>query len=267
MSLPGLQPSLSLHFLAVSRLFSSAVISPCSENLNSEPQFTPKQKNPLPSERLETHIPEAPLTLVTAPTFELPTPPVNRGTKPVDFHQTVMSDVSPTAITPVSRQLLSHLYEEKQVVVESSLEAVPRGRLTSMPSVSDFLPRPSPSPSPSRSITVRTSNPVDQPFSTLKTHGYYVRPGRIVVPQDGHVRVTPGSADYLHLYSADTRVAIVESEEELRFEDLPFTLLRGIWLLNPGDYHLPSYEYRVSVPANSIYTLDSYTPSQTSVWD
>lgn len=262
MVLPPLQPTLGAYVNLLFRRFDL----PSSTSGGVIPST--KQKKQLESEMSPPSVPAVPSTLVTAPTFTVPIAPLN--TKPVLFRQTVMSNISPSAISPNTRKLVDTLYEGVQhvshsakVVLHADAPEVARGRtLTSMPSVSDFKVRPSPTPSPNRALFVRTARPVQQAFRSLKTHGFYIRAGRYLIPPGGTLTIFPPLFDTFYLYLDGTHLATIQCDVDFELDDFAFEVKGERWVLPPGDYlHNIECDFTVTVPPQSMYTIDSYLPA------
>jgi len=234
-------------------------------NANLSASLKAKQKKQPMTEMPSSSI-SMPTTLVTAPTFQVPIAPID--TKPVSFSQTVMSSVSPSKVSPNTRKLVDTLYEGVEFVAPSDKQVAPivddkeifRGRpLVPMPSVSDF--RVSPTPSPTRALAVKVARPMQQPFKTLKTHGFYIRSGRIVVPDGASLVIYYNLQDTLHLYLGSDHIATVQADIDFEDDDLPFLVESDRLILPPGDY-FDEFEasYTVSVVPDSIYSIDAYIP-------
>jgi hypothetical protein len=219
-----------------------------------------------------------PLTLVTQPTLATEPPIVPRSTKP-SFDQTIMSSVSPSVLTPHTRQLVDTLYEGKESVPEQDKQVAPtvddkevyRGRtLTTMPSVSDFVsPNPSPTRdhSPYKSTPIRTSRPVDQEFYRLKVEGFYLKPHHLVIPKGGFAYVVKNSPTYISFYISSHIAAQVRCDHEFDGTELPFTDRSTQWILRSGSYDFPEFGMKVRVPANSTHTIESYIPFESDhIW-
>jgi hypothetical protein len=258
MVLPPLQPTLGAYVNLLFHRFDKPEIGASAPTKQKKQPAT--EMPPTPSPR--------PSVLVTAPTFTPPIPPL--ATKPVQFSQTVMSGFSPSSISPNTRKLVDTLYEGVEPVLPSDKQVVPivddkevvRGRLTSMPSASDFRAKASPTPSPSRPLSIRTARPVSQPFRSLKTHGFYIRSGRILIPGDGSLVVFTKYVDTFYLYLGSNHVATVRCDVDFEAEDFPFEVSTDRWVLPPGDYlHDIDCDFTVTVPTDSIYTIDSYLPA------